>query len=92
MRGAHPFRPLEHSIGVAPSCGAAGGPRLTEPMSPDHEPALLTEEAAASKCGISRPTFRRWIAANCIEPVMAAGAARSKLYRREDIEAFARSR
>ena len=65
---------------------------MTHHMSPDHEPALLTEEAAASKCGISRPTFRRWIAANCIEPVMAPGAARSKLYRLEDIEAFARSR
>jgi predicted DNA-binding transcriptional regulator AlpA len=61
-------------------------------MSPDHEPALLSEEAAASKCGISRPTFRRWIAANCIEPVMAPGVAHSKLYRREDIEAFTRSR
>ena len=61
-------------------------------MSPDHGPAMLSEEAAASKCGISRPTFRRWIAANCIEPVMAPGAARSKLYRLEDIEAFARSR
>jgi predicted DNA-binding transcriptional regulator AlpA len=61
-------------------------------MSPDHEPALLSEEATASKCGISLPTFQRWIAASCIEPVMAPGAARSKLYRREDIEAFARSR
>ena len=61
-------------------------------MSPDHEPALLSEEATASKCGISLPTFQRWIAANCIEPMMAPGAARSKLYRLEDIEAFARSR
>ena len=65
---------------------------MTEPMSPDHEPALLSEEATASKCGISLPTFQRWIAANCIEPMMAPGAARSKLYRLEDIEAFARSR
>jgi len=64
---------------------------LTEPMSPDHGPALLSEEAAASKCGISLPTFQRWIAANCIEPMMAPGAARSKLYRLEDIEAFART-
>ena len=92
MSEAYLSRPLEHSIGVALICCAAGGPPLTEPMSPDHEPALLSEEAAASKCGISRPTFRRWIAANCIEPVMAPGVAHSKLYRLEDIEAFARSR
>ena len=92
MREARPSRPLEHNIGVALICCAAGGPPLTEPLSPDHEPALLSEEAAASKCGISRPTFRRWIAANCIEPVMAPGVTRSKFYRREDIEAFAGSR
>ena len=65
---------------------------MTEPMTPDHEPALLSEEVAAGKCGIRRPTFRRWVAANCIEPVMMPGAERRKLYRREDIEAFARSR
>ena len=92
MSEAYLSRPREHSIGVALIGCAAGGPPLTEPMSPDHEPALLSEEAAASKCGISRPTFRRWIAANCIEPVMAPGVAHSKLYRREDIEAFTRSR
>jgi predicted DNA-binding transcriptional regulator AlpA len=61
-------------------------------MSPDHEPALLSEEATASKCGISLPTFQRWIAASCIEPVMVPGAERRKFYRREDIDAFARSR
>ena len=74
------------------AAGAAGGSPLTHPKSPDHEPALLSEEAAAGKCGLSRPTFRRWIAANCIEPVMAPGAARTELYRREDIDAFTGSR
>jgi hypothetical protein len=64
---------------------------LSKPTTPDHEPALLSEEVAASKCGISRTTFRRW-AASCIEPLMAPGAERRKLYRREDIEAFVRSR
>jgi predicted site-specific integrase-resolvase len=65
---------------------------LTKPITRDHEPVLLSEEVAASKCGISRPTFRRWVAASCIEPLMAPGAERRKLYRREDIEAFVRSR
>ena len=65
---------------------------MTTPMTPDHEPVLLSEEVAAGKCGISRPTFRRWVAASCIEPVLVPGAERRKLYRREDIEAFVRSR
>jgi hypothetical protein len=65
---------------------------LTEPMTPDHEPVLLSEEAAAGKCGISRPTFRRWVAASCIEPVLVPGSARGRFYRKEDIEAFVRSR
>jgi predicted DNA-binding transcriptional regulator AlpA len=65
---------------------------LTKPITPDHESVLLSEETAAGKCGISRPTFRRWVAANCIEPVLVPGAERRKLYRREDIEAFVRAR
>jgi hypothetical protein len=47
---------------------------------------------AASKCGLSRPTFRRWVAASCIEPVLVPGAERRKFYRREDIDAFVSSR
>lgn len=65
---------------------------MTKPTTPDHEFALLSEEAAAGKCGISRPTFRRWAAANCIEPVLAPGAVRRRLYRPEDIAAFVNSR
>lgn len=65
---------------------------MTKPMTPDREPVLLSEEVAAGKCGVSRPTFRRWVVANCIEPVLLPGAERRKLYRREDIEAFVRSR
>ena len=65
---------------------------MTKPMTPDHEPVLLSEEAAAGKCGISRPSFRRWVAASCIEPVLVPGAEHHRLYRREDIEAFLNSR
>ena len=63
---------------------------MTKPITRDHEPVLLSEEVAASKCGISRPMFRRWVAAACIQPVPRA--ERRKLYRPEDIEAFVRSR
>ena len=65
---------------------------LPKPMIPDHETALLTEEAAAIECRVSRAIFRRWVAASCIEPVPSPGADRRKLYRPEDIEAFVRSR
>ena len=47
-------QPLHEWIaGVATSRRASGGSPLTEPMTPDHEPALLSEEVAAGKCGIS---------------------------------------
>ena len=63
---------------------------LTKPIMLDQERALLTEEAAANECGVSRPTFRRWVAARCIQPVLVVGGSR-RLYRREDIESFAPS-
>ncbi len=65
---------------------------LSQTRTPDPEPALLSEEVAATRCGVSRPTFRRWAAANCVQPVPVAGAERRRLYRREDIEVFIRSR
>ena len=71
---------------------ASGGSLLTKPITRDHEPVLLSEEVDASKCGISRPMLRRWVAAACIQPVPVPGAERRKLYRPEDIEAFVRSR
>jgi len=64
---------------------------LTKPNILDPERALLTEEAAADKCGVARPTFRRWVAASCIQPVLAPGGGSRKLYRREDVESFTRS-
>jgi predicted site-specific integrase-resolvase len=64
---------------------------LTKPNTLDQERALLTEEAAANTCGVTRPTFRRWAAASCIQPVLAPGGGSRKLYRREDVESFARS-
>ena len=64
---------------------------MTKPTILDPRSALLTEEAAADQCGISRPTFRRWVAARCIQPVVVPGGGGRKLYRREDVESFARS-
>lgn len=63
---------------------------MTKPPALDQEDALLSEEAAATKCGVSRTTFRRWAAASCIHPVLVPGAERRKFYRCEDVEAFAR--
>ena len=62
---------------------------MTTPIILDPEHALLTEEAAANKCGVSRPTFRRWVAARCIQPVLVPGGGSRKLYRREDVDSFA---
>ena len=70
---------------------ASGGSPLTKPIILDQERALLTEELAASKCGVSRPTFRRWVAARCIQPVLVPGGGSRKLYRREDVDSFAHS-
>jgi hypothetical protein len=64
---------------------------LTKPIILDPELALLTEEAAANKCGVTRSTFRRWVAARCIQPVLAPGGGSRELYRREDVESFAHS-
>ncbi len=64
---------------------------MTKPIILDPERALLTEEAAASKCGVSRPTFRRWVTARCIQPVLVPGGGGRKLYRPEDVESFAHS-
>lgn len=67
-------------------------PLSTKPTLPNDKPVLLSEEVAASKCGVSRPTFRRWVAANCIKPVLVPGAERRKLYNLADIEVFVLSR
>jgi hypothetical protein len=64
---------------------------LSDSKTPDRTPALLSEDAAASECGVSSPTFRRWAAASCIAPVLMPGAGRRRFYRREDIEIFTRS-
>lgn len=64
---------------------------MTKPDILDPERALLTEEAAANECGVTRSTFRRWVAASCLQPVLVPGGGSRKLYRREDVESFARS-
>jgi excisionase family DNA binding protein len=64
---------------------------LTKPIILDQGHALLTEEAAANQCGVTRPTFRRWVAARCIQPVLVPGGGSRRLYRREDVESFGHS-
>jgi hypothetical protein len=88
---AHPFRPYCSSEGMAQSVTPLEAPPLTQPIMIDQESALLTEELAANTCGISRPTFRRWVAARCIQPVVVPGGGGRKLYRREDVDSFAPS-
>lgn len=65
---------------------------MSDSTPPDHQPALLSEDAAARECGVSRPTFRRWAVARCITPVLVPGTERRELYRQEDVDVFRRSR
>lgn len=54
-------------------------------------PLLLSEVQAARLLGVSRTTFRRWVAAGHLHSVFMPGGERRKLYHRDDIMAFARS-
>ena len=53
-------------------------------------PLLLSEVQSAKLLGVSRTTFRRWVAAGHLHPVFMPGGERRKLYHRDDIMAFAR--
>jgi excisionase family DNA binding protein len=53
-------------------------------------PLFVSEVQAAKLLGVSRTTFRRWVAAGHLHPVFMPGGERRKLYHRDDIAAFAR--
>jgi len=49
---------------------------------------LLDEEEASQMCGVSRPTWRRWVREGLVSPVALPHGMRRKLYRRADVERF----
>ena len=66
-----------------------------EPASTGHsvinpaERILVSENDSSTLLGVSKPTFRRWVAVGLIRPVAMPNGMRRKLYRRSDLEAFA---
>ncbi len=58
---------------------------------PPHERILISEDTSCALLDISKPVFRRWVAAGVIHPVKLPFECRRKLYRRADIAAFAES-
>jgi hypothetical protein len=56
---------------------------------PSREVSILVSEKDATKmCGVSRPTFRKWVDAGLIARVDLPGNVRRNLFRRSDIEDF----
>jgi hypothetical protein len=47
---------------------------------------LIDENYAARMCGVSRMTFRSWVAAHVILPVQLPVPIKRNLYRRSDVE------
>ena len=58
---------------------------------PAESTILVSENAATKMCGVSKPTFRKWVADGLITPVELPDNLRRNLYRRADLEAFAAS-
>ena len=58
---------------------------------PPVECILVSEDDGSVMLGVSKPTFRRWVAEGLITPVSLPHGIRRKLYRRTDLEAFAAS-
>jgi hypothetical protein len=56
---------------------------------PPVDQILIPENNAYPLLGVSKPTFRSWVAAGLIRPVALPGGVRRNLYRRADLEAFA---
>lgn len=56
---------------------------------PVRDPILVDEAEAARLCGVSKPTFRDWVAAGLIDRVVLPGNLRRNLYRMADLEVFA---
>ena len=52
---------------------------------------LVNEDNSSTMLGVSKPTFRHWVADGLITPVALPDGIRRKLYRRTDLEAFAAS-
>jgi DNA-binding transcriptional MerR regulator len=52
---------------------------------------LVSEDESSIALGVSKPTFRQWVADGLITPVALPDGMRRKLYRRTDLEAFAAS-
>jgi excisionase family DNA binding protein len=58
---------------------------------PLHERFLLDEETASILCGVSRPTFHKWVSDGMLRPIKMPGGERRNLYRRQDVEGFVQS-
>jgi hypothetical protein len=66
-------------------------PRATadqEPV-PIRDPILVDEIEASRLCGVSRPTFRKFVDEGHIARVTLPGNLRRNLYRLAELEAFA---
>ena len=55
------------------------------------ERILVSEDDGSTLLGVSKPTFRHWVADGLIQPVELPGGIRRRLYRRAELEAFAAS-
>jgi hypothetical protein len=56
---------------------------------PVRDPILVDEAEASRLCGVSKPTFRLWVAAGLVAKVPLPGNLRRNLYRMADLEALA---
>ena len=60
----------------------------TAQSAPPPLPLLVSEDDAAAMCGVSKQTFRRWVAEGLITPVAPPHGMRRRLYLHRDLEAF----
>jgi excisionase family DNA binding protein len=58
---------------------------------PPSQRFLLSEDDGSCMMGVSKPTFRKWVAGGLIRPVEMPCGERRRLYRRADLEQFAAS-
>lgn len=57
-------------------------------LAPVRDPILVDETEAARLSGVSKPTFRLWVAAGLIETVPLPNGLRRNLYLMSDLEAL----
>lgn len=55
----------------------------------ERPPILVDEAEAARLVGVSKPTFRAWVAKGMVSKVHLPGGLRRNLYRTADLETFA---